>query len=185
VSPRRHDLPGCGSMTRPSRGVRWSKRGNGRGPGAPRPTHGARCCMRKRERDKFEKLLLDIRKDVMREIQQDMKDGREGEAGDGRDTYDIASDERDREINLLLGDRERKKLLQVDDALHRLESGSYGECDECGGDIAAGRLEAMPFSRLCVTCQSEYEQTQRTMHTESAAGTTMRTPAADAEDESS
>ena len=59
--------------------------------------------MRKREREKFEKLLVDIRKNVMREIQQDVKEGREGEAGDGRDTYDIASDERDREINLLLG----------------------------------------------------------------------------------
>jgi len=139
--------------------------------------------MRKREREKFQKLLLDIRKEVMREIQQDVKEGREGEAGDGRDTYDIASDERDREINLLLGDRERKKLQQVDDALHRLDSGEYGICEECEGEIAAGRLEAMPFSRLCVTCQSEFEQTQRTMQTESSTGTAARYPASDADDE--
>jgi DnaK suppressor protein len=139
--------------------------------------------MRKREREKFQKLLLDIRKAVMHEIRQDVKEGREGEAGDGRDTYDIASDERDREINLLLGDRERKKLQQVDDALHRLDAGEYGDCEECGGEIAGGRLEAMPFSRLCVTCQSEFEQTQRTMQSEATTVTVPRYPSTDTEEE--
>lgn len=141
--------------------------------------------MRKRERDKFRTLLMQIRKDVTREIQLDMKEGREGEAGDGRDTYDIASDERDREINLLLGDRERKKLEQVDDALQRLDAGEYGECEECGGEIASGRLEAMPFSRLCVTCQSEFEQTQRTMQSDAVAVGPPRYPASGEEDDAS
>jgi DnaK suppressor protein len=141
--------------------------------------------MRKREREKFQKMLLEIRKNVMREIQQDVKEGREGEAGDGRDTYDIASDERDREINLLLGDRERKKLQLVDDALLRVEKGDYGLCDECEGEIAPGRLEAMPFSRLCVTCQSEYEQTQRTMHSDAGPAASARYPNSDADDDAS
>jgi DnaK suppressor protein len=139
--------------------------------------------MRKREREKFRNLLLQIRKDITREIQQDVHEGREGEAGDGRDTYDIASDERDREINLLLGDRERKKLAQVDEALSRLEAGEYGECEECGGEIALGRLEAMPFSRLCVTCQSEFEQTQRTMQSDMTTVGAGRYPASAEEDE--
>ncbi len=141
--------------------------------------------MRKREREKFQKMLLEIRKNVMREIQQDVKEGREGEAGDGRDTYDIASDERDREINILLGDRERKKLQLVDDALLRVEKGDYGLCDECEGEIAPGRLEAMPFSRLCVTCQSEYEQTQRTMHSDAGPAASARYPNSDADDDAS
>lgn len=138
--------------------------------------------MRKRERDKFRTLLMQIRKDITREIQQDMQEGREGEAGDGRDTYDIASDERDREINLLLGDRDRKKLEQVDDALQRLDAGEYGECEECGGEIAPGRLEAMPFSRLCVTCQSEFEQTQRTMQSDAVTVGAPRYTGGDEED---
>lgn len=139
--------------------------------------------MRKRDRDKFELKLSEMRKDILRVIQNEMKQGREGEAGEGRDTYDIASDERDREISLLLGDRERKKLQLIDDALARIESGEYGECDECGGEIASGRLEAMPFTRLCVTCQDEFEQAQRTMHTESATATTPRYPGGDFEDD--
>ncbi len=121
----------------------------------------------------------------MREIRQDMKEGREGEASEGRDTYDIASDERDREINLLLGGRDRKKLEQVDDALHRIENGEYGECEECGGEIASGRLEAMPFSRLCVTCQGEFEQAQRTVQSDSNTAVTPRYPGAEGEEEAS
>ena len=81
--------------------------------------------MRKRDRDKFQLKLQDMRKEILRVIKQDMKDGREGEAGEGRDTYDIASDERDREINLLLGDRERKKLQLIEDALHRIDSDGF------------------------------------------------------------
>ena len=139
--------------------------------------------MRKRDRDKFQSKLLEMRKDILRVIQKDMKEGREGEAGEGRDTYDIASDERDREINLLLGDRERKKLQLIEDALRRVDSGEYGECEECGGEIIAGRLEAMPFTRLCVTCQDEHEQAQRTMHVDTGTMTPPRYPTADSEDD--
>ncbi|MFT4570352.1 MAG: DnaK suppressor protein [Hyphomicrobiaceae bacterium] len=139
--------------------------------------------MRKRERDKFETKLLGLRKVILREIQDDMKEGREAEAGDGRDNYDIASDERDREINLLLGDRDRKKLSHIDEALQRLTDGEYGECEECEGEIAPGRLEAMPFTRLCVTCQEESEQTQRTMSSGTAAATPSRVQGADVDDD--
>ena len=141
--------------------------------------------MRKREKDKFRAMLLQLRKDITREIQHDVQEGREGEAGDGRDTYDIASDERDREISLLLSDRERRKLQQIDDALHRLESEDFGMCEECGGEIAAGRLETMPFTRLCVTCQSEFEQAQRTVQNEGNSALAPRYPGADSEDEGS
>ena len=139
--------------------------------------------MRKRDRDKFQSKLLEMRKEILRVIKQDMKEGREGEAGEGRDTYDIASDERDREINLLLGDRERKKLQLIEDALHRIDTGEYGECEECGGEIVTGRLDAMPFTRLCVTCQDEHEQAQRTMHVDSGGMAAPRYPASDAEDD--
>lgn len=141
--------------------------------------------MRKRDRDKFEAKLLEMRKEILHVIKKEMKEGREGEAGEGRDTYDIASDERDREINLLLGDRDRKKLQLIEDALGRIEKGEYGECDECGGDIVSGRLDAMPFTRLCVTCQDEHEQTQRTMHVDSGGMASPRYPAGgDADDDS-
>lgn len=139
--------------------------------------------MRKRDRDKFQIRLLEMRKEILRVIQKDMKEGREGEADEGRDTYDIASDERDREISLLLGDRERKKLQLIEDALRRVDTGEYGDCDECGGEIAGGRLDAMPFTRLCVTCQDEAEQASRTMSTDSGGLSAPRYPTSDFEDD--
>jgi len=79
------------------------------------------------------------------------------------DTYDLASDARDREINLILTDRDRDKLQAIDDALARIDDGSYGMCESCESDIAEGRLEALPFTRLCINCQAEREKEAKTM----------------------
>jgi DnaK suppressor protein len=102
--------------------------------------------------------LLEMRRQVMREIDNDLKQGREGAKDDGMDTYDLASEERDREISFLLSDRERGKLQAIQEALERIEDGSYGMCESCESEIAAGRLEALPFTRLCVSCQSDREK---------------------------
>jgi DnaK suppressor protein len=45
-------------------------------------------------------------------------------------------------------------LREIDDALAKLDAGTYGECEECGGAISEARLEAMPAARLCITCAS-------------------------------
>jgi DnaK suppressor protein len=105
--------------------------------------------------------LLDLKRSIMREINDDLKHGREGAKEDGMDTYDLASEERDREINFILSDREREKLQLIEEAIERIDEGSYGICDSCESDIAPGRLEAMPFTRLCVSCQAEREKEAR------------------------
>jgi len=74
------------------------------------------------------------------------------------DIYDIASSERERELSLILGDRDREKLAEIDDALERLNDGTYGICEECGEPIGEGRLRAMPFTRVCVECKSKNEK---------------------------
>ena len=114
--------------------------------------------LRKAFLKKAQDQLLDMKTQVLRGIRDDVREGREGEKDDGRDTYDVASEERDREISFILGDREREKLQAVEDALERIDEGSYGICESCESEIAAGRLEALPFTRLCVSCQSEREK---------------------------
>jgi DnaK suppressor protein len=101
--------------------------------------------------------LLEMKKQVMAEIRQDLKQGREGTKDDGMDAYDLASEERDREISFILTDRDRGKLQAIEDALERVEDGSYGVCESCESEIAEGRLAAMPFTRLCVQCQADRE----------------------------
>src|SRR5439155_26989980 len=79
------------------------------------------------------------------------------------DTNDLASDARDREINFILSDRDREKVQAIDDALARVEDGTYGVCESCEADIAEGRLEALPFTRLCMSGQAERENEAKTM----------------------
>jgi DnaK suppressor protein len=114
--------------------------------------------MRKTTLKNARERLLEMKRQIMREINDDLKHGREGAKDDGMDTYDLASEERDREINFILSDREREKLQSIEEALERIEEGSYGICDSCEAEIAPGRLEAMPFTRLCVNCQAEREK---------------------------
>ncbi|MFB3107856.1 MAG: TraR/DksA family transcriptional regulator, partial [Candidatus Binatia bacterium] len=89
--------------------------------------------MRKDFLKKTKESLTEIKKQLLREIQDRLKEESEGLQDEGRDTYDLASDERDREINIILSDRERGKSLAIDDALQRIEGKTYGIC-ECGCD---------------------------------------------------
>ena len=102
--------------------------------------------------------LLDAKNKLLGELDTELRAEREGNKDEGMDTYDLASEERDREINFILSDRERVKLKQIDDALERMDEGTYGVCESCGLEIAEERLEAMPFSRLCRDCQQDEER---------------------------
>ncbi|HZR83766.1 MAG TPA: TraR/DksA family transcriptional regulator [Candidatus Binatia bacterium] len=102
--------------------------------------------------------LLDMRKQTLDGIESETKFSREGSKDEGMDAYDLASEERDRDISLILSDRDRQKLQAIDDALERIQAGSYGICEICELDIAEERLKALPFTRLCVTCQADQER---------------------------
>lgn len=106
--------------------------------------------------------LEKLKEDTLREIRKSVKKGTEAVAAiePGGDIYDQASSERDRELGLLLGDREREKIHSIDEALLRINEGDYGICDECDEDIPLGRLKAMPFTRHCVKCKSDLEKLQ-------------------------
>lgn len=107
-------------------------------------------------------ILLQMKEDTLREITKSLKNGADtaliGEPSG--DIYDQASSERDRELGLLLGDREREKVHAIDEALLRIDEDEYGICEECEEEIPLGRLKAMPFARHCVKCKSDLEKLQ-------------------------
>lgn len=107
--------------------------------------------------------LLGMRRELLRELNKDRQQGREVFQEGGMDSYDLASEERDRELSLLLSDRDREKLQAIQDALDRIEQGTYGICEGCDAEIAEGRLLAMPFTRVCVNCQAREEREQKAM----------------------
>ena len=102
--------------------------------------------------------LLEMKKQLHKEMQVRVKGETEGVKDEGRDTYDLASDERDREINFILNDREREKLHAIDEALERIETTGYGKCVHCGEALPEKRLDAVPWARHCVRCQDLQER---------------------------
>ena len=144
--------------------------------------------MRKDFLKKTKESLTEMKKQLLREIQDRLKEESEGLKDEGRDTYDLASDERDREINIILSDRERDKLLAIDDALQRIEDKIYGVCeggyDNCEEEIGMGRLKVLPFTRLCVRCQEETERESKFLKKPEEDGTNRRLATNDVEDES-
>ena len=74
------------------------------------------------------------------------------------DELDLASDQQDRELSLLLSGRAREKLMAINEALAKIEEGNYGVCQECGEKIGAGRLKVMPLATYCVECQTKIEK---------------------------
>ena len=111
--------------------------------------------------EEMKAMLLKMKEETLKEINKAVKSGSDVAPNEpSGDIYDQASSERDRELGLLLGDREREKLKNIDEALLRLEEGEYGICEECEEEIPVGRLKAMPFARYCVKCKADIEKMQ-------------------------
>lgn len=114
------------------------------------------------EQDKefFKKILLAMRQKLIEEFSESRFSEALVPSTDIGDLIDQAGDERERELSLLLTSREKEKLSAINEALEKIEEGTYGICEECGEKIGLGRLKAMPLARLCVSCQSKFEEEQ-------------------------
>lgn len=73
------------------------------------------------------------------------------------DSVDQASAETDKSLSVHMKNRDRNVLWQIDEALRRLERGAYGDCERCDEPISEGRIEAFPFTTLCIDCKAELE----------------------------
>jgi RNA polymerase-binding protein DksA len=71
------------------------------------------------------------------------------------DLADQASGNNEVHIALKLKQTDAKILQAIEEALYRMEKGSYGICRDCGDPIAAARLEAIPWTRVCITCKQK------------------------------
>jgi DnaK suppressor protein len=73
------------------------------------------------------------------------------------DPSDRAAWENESTRDLRIRDRERKLMDKIDQALSRIEDGTFGECEECGEMITVGRLKARPVTTLCIECKAKQE----------------------------
>ena len=104
--------------------------------------------------------LLDSMNGVGRDTLRSRAEGSEASAF-GMHTGDAGSDAYDRDFALSLLSQERDSLFEIDAALKKIDEGNYGLCEMSGRPIPHVRLEALPFARYTIECQSELEKTNR------------------------
>ena len=116
--------------------------------------------MNERQRDYFRMRLLNWREDILKEAKETLQHLQE-ENQNHPDIADRASSETDRAIELRARDRQRKLISKIDEALARIDDGSYGYCEETGEPISIRRLEARPIATLSVEAQERHERRER------------------------
>ncbi|HEY6951810.1 MAG TPA: TraR/DksA C4-type zinc finger protein [Bacteroidota bacterium] len=114
----------------------------------------------KADLEHFREIILEKRKEILEELESlkaSMMDVTTGEYVTENSTYSLhmeqGTDAMEREKTFLFASREGKFLNYLDDALKRIETGSYGFCTECGTLIDKARLEAVPHAQQCVKCK--------------------------------
>lgn len=109
----------------------------------------------------FRKILQSRLDDLVGEAHSTMTNLTEGEETFA-DPTDRAAAESDLNFVLRIRDRERRLIQKIQEALDRIEDGTYGICETCGEQIGFKRLEARPVTTQCIDCKSEAEQRERT-----------------------
>jgi len=113
----------------------------------------------------FRGKLLKWREDLQKESAETLHHMQE-ESPNEPDVNDRASTETDRSLELRARDRERKLILKINQALERIDNGTYGYCEETGVPIGIARLDARPIATLCLEAQERHERLEKTYREE-------------------
>jgi DnaK suppressor protein len=118
--------------------------------------------MNPQQREYFRQKLLDWRAELLRESHETLQN-MQVESIAAPDISDRATNESDRALELRTRDRQRKLIGKIDEALQRIEDGTYGYCEVSGEQISLQRLEARPIATLTIEAQERHERMER-MH---------------------
>lgn len=113
-----------------------------------------------RQRDYFKRKLAAWKCDILKESQGTLST-LQTENPNHPDFADRASSETDRAIELRARDRQRKLISKIDQAISRINEGTYGYCEETGEPISLRRLEARPIATLSIEAQERHERKER------------------------
>ena len=109
----------------------------------------------------FRQKLLDWKKSLLAQSQDTLEELRQCGLNQP-DELDRASMETDKALDLRTKDRARKLISKINDALKRIEDGTYGYCEETGEPIGVERLEARPVATLSIEAQERHERMEKT-----------------------
>ncbi len=117
--------------------------------------------MKKADLKKYEQLLLDKKKTLLEEmgvIGTTMKEASGDLSSYSYHMADQGTDTMDREMQFMFASKSGRLVYHIDEALRRIQDGSYGICQTCNKPISQARLEAVPHARLCIDCKSKEEE---------------------------
>jgi DnaK suppressor protein len=114
--------------------------------------------MEKKRLEQFKKRLEARQHDLRRLVSRNVQDGRAADEQAAQDIADKAANSYTKEFLFHQSNNDRQLLQLVEEALNRIREGSYGECVNCGNELNAKRLEAVPWTRYCINCQEKVEQ---------------------------
>ena len=118
--------------------------------------------------DELRGLLEERRREIIGELHHKMRDVRDENAAAPdqgvRDEAEISEAEIQDDIEFAVLQMKAETLQKVADALQRLERGTFGYCEECGTEIAEGRLRALPFAARCTACEQAREMAIERRH---------------------
>ncbi len=115
--------------------------------------------MRKRDLERFQKILLEQRSQLLSRAQEMLAGEIHVDRDDFPDEIDIAVSESSLSFTGRM--RERGLLNKIEKSLEKIERGGYGECESCGEEIGLERLRARPMADFCITCKDEQERLER------------------------
>jgi len=108
------------------------------------------------KKEQFQKLLSQRLDELLTEMNETTS-GMIGSRDQPPDPLDRASTEFDTSLAFRLKEREGNLIRKIQDALNRLEGGTFGLCEECGEEISQERLQARPITTLCIKCKVKQE----------------------------
>jgi len=116
--------------------------------------------MNERQREYFRRKLEGWKEEILEESRSTIASLQQDTVAEA-DLADRATSETDRGLELRTRDRQRKLIAKIDQALRRIEDGSYGYCEETGEPISLSRLEARPIATLSLEAQERHERRER------------------------
>lgn len=114
--------------------------------------------MNQEELDGAKQLLLEMRRQVLQEVQGSMNTYRELGEESLPDISDVSANAANRDVLINLGATQQQKIRDIDAALERISGGEYGVCARCEEDISPARMKVRPFSRFCIECKTDIEK---------------------------
>jgi DnaK suppressor protein len=116
--------------------------------------------MDKKRLEYFKKRLEAKQQELRRTVSRTEQDGRVADSETAQDIADKAASSYTKEFLFHQSNSERQLLNMVESALGRMREGEFGSCINCGNEVNAKRLEAVPWTRYCIDCQEKLEQGQ-------------------------